>query len=427
MKISFKRFIGNFNTKQRCMKRFSTNIGGLSTDMQISLSMGQNNNKEIFKTNKDLIESLQKKKFITSECIEHIFTKLKREQFSTLEHKNDSDQINGKNEIMLNAEAVNLKKNVDLTSSMMQAIMLSLVEIILKSDNNIKKIHDIGCANGFLTFGILEILNFFDTENSKKIDVFGIDQDDDAINCANILKKKLNFEEKKITFLNRSFEGIDSSKQISSNNQVVLGFGVEKKDILARIQLNPDLNELWILAPIFNNKNEQDLCIICPNDDKITKIFEKIFIDSGIPFDLQKDSLDDEYSIYKIMTCFFSPGVNSRNITQDSETQDVNSGEDINNNYGTTQSTFELQSQKLLELENKIKEIELTVKQKHTEMKKSNKSSIVTNMIENDLEIKQVLKDYNKLKTAQKILLKLMMMNLIEVQPHDEARGPASY
>ena len=68
---------------------------------------------------------------------------------------------------VVTSEPVMLKPGVDLTSSMMQSIILSICEIAIKVEykNNsaMNSIVDVGCANGFLSFGISHILKKLDS------------------------------------------------------------------------------------------------------------------------------------------------------------------------------------------------------------------------------------------------------------------------
>jgi len=76
-------------------------------------------------------------------------------------------------------------------------------------------------------------------------------------------------------------------------------------DLLSKVYLNPELTEVWTLAPVFNDRGEQDLSIVCPT--KFAKGFENLIRESGLPVKLDSYTLDEDHTLYKLMTCYFSP------------------------------------------------------------------------------------------------------------------------
>lgn len=246
--------------------------------MLISLSMGHSQD-QTFKSNTELTTYLKQNNFLASSNIEEIFNKHSRNHFTSLEicetEPTPLDSKNHKsNNFELTSEAVNLKNGVDLTSPMMQGIMLSLAEIIMQSDPKICRIVDIGCANGFLGFGFKEIIDIQDLNLEQKtpIKIIGIDSDEAAIKKAEDLKNL--FGATNIEFVSINFEEFVEQFGVKSHNFFCFGFGVERSDIIARIYLNPSNNYIWTLAPIFNEKLEQDLCLIAPKYDKSGNFFK---------------------------------------------------------------------------------------------------------------------------------------------------------
>jgi SAM-dependent methyltransferase len=278
-----------FSSKSTC---------GVSEDMLLTLSIGHTSNLT-FSHNSDLTAYLKMNNFVGSPHIEQIFSKYERRLFMGLSPADPSTK--------LTPEAFNLKPGVDLTSSMMQSIFLSLSEIVLKTDQGIKNVVDLGCANGFLTFGLSEIVkqNFSAAENYPK--VYGFDSDPDAISSALALKEF--FKDDLVKFMPMKFEEFAASSKIGIKNGHFLcfGFALTRMDLLSKVYVNPELTDVWTLAPIFNDRGEQDLSIVCPTKSDAHLKFEKFIRESGLPVKLESQPLDEDHVVYRLMTCYFSP------------------------------------------------------------------------------------------------------------------------
>lgn len=140
-------------------------------------------------------------------------------------------------------------------------------------------------------------------EQKTPIKIIGIDSDEAAIKKAEDLKNL--FGATNIEFVSINFEEFVEQFGVKSHNFFCFGFGVERSDIIARIYLNPSNNYIWTLAPIFNEKLEQDLCLIAPKYDKsgtannLQKL-EELLKKSKLPLDLSpKIDLDENYCMYK--------------------------------------------------------------------------------------------------------------------------------
>lgn len=198
--------------------------------MLLTLSMGHNSNLK-FKTNKDLVNYLQRNNFLGSNNVQSVFERYPRHKFMSLDENTPPG-------FELTPEPVNLKPGVDLSSSMMQSIILSICEIVFmvedKSKTSINAIVDVGCANGFLSFGVSDILNNYNFE--KRPSIVGIDLDEDAIKNAIYLQSEV-YAEKSIKFIPLSFEDLNNSSRlgIKNNDFIIFGFALEKSDLIAKL------------------------------------------------------------------------------------------------------------------------------------------------------------------------------------------------
>lgn len=224
-------------------------IGGVSNEMLISLSLSHLEDKE-FDSNREMTNYLRNQNLISDSKVAEFFEEYDRKIFTakTADYSLSPFKIG--------------PKGVEITNPMMQAVMLDIAASCFRAEAVSKrKVLDIGCCNGFLSFGMVHLLSGSRPDDSFKVQ--GVDVDEASISEAYRIKAEHfggsgNPEFGHLDFL----EMLEVEKDFTT---LVFGVGVTKSDIMSCLLLN-GANPASIIAPIFQSNTQQMLTVLCLKD-----------------------------------------------------------------------------------------------------------------------------------------------------------------
>lgn len=230
----------------------------ISTDMLISLSLSHQEGS--LSSASALVPHLQSLSVLSSPEIISFFHSHPRSLFM--------EESKALSLCAVRMEGLGEEVGVEITNPAMQAVMLEIGGRAIRHIQGSKQLSilDVGCANGFLTFGLASLAQALcpDTPSS----VTGIDI------CPEIIEDALRI---KTTLLEKQVIKSESSSKIhfgtssfnpfletSRNHDLILfGIGVSRAEIINTLWANQK-DDCIIIAPIFESQTQQGLYVVGP-------------------------------------------------------------------------------------------------------------------------------------------------------------------
>lgn len=387
IKIACRSFNRSLKLKGHTHRLYRTFIAPVSDSMLVTLSLNDPSKK--FGSNEALVSYLESVNLVTNKEVKDYLRLHDRRLFVSSPDYSLTPSP--------------LRDGVSVSSIMMQAAILDTVTAVLRSmpQNKKLKILDVGCANGFLTFGSMYLCNQIIPVNyddqSCNTEVVGIDIDEQSIQQANDLKNKLGIT--KANFgVSEFFSFIESQKDLSL---IIFGVGIQYSELLTTFAHSLSEN-LIIIAPVFETENQQSLMVVGQKDmiNEMKKHIAEIdLFKSGI----QAVDLNSELIGLKLMPCFFSP-LKTDNLNESSleEISGINLG-----NLGITSEMASLKKAKkfkhmtIEELKSELDKREDQFKSYFTRKRKENVNFSLKDIIEK--EILDLLNSIGEIKRIMKI------------------------
>ena len=215
--------------------------------------------------------------------------------------------VPGLDKYSLASSVVSKPTKYEVSSPMMQGIVLETVELCLKSgllDRQQLKVLDVGCSTGVLTFGTHHLVENMVGCKVVGHKVVGLDVDAACIGDALKAQVELGVDSNKVSFGEGNvFQLLETQKDF---DLIVYGVGVTRGDVLTTLMhsSNPDL---FVIAPISESPTQQSLSIVCA-DQYLDRLLACIKASSAIFASTVKHSeFTSGYSQVHLFPAFFSP------------------------------------------------------------------------------------------------------------------------
>jgi len=199
-----------------------------------------------------------------------------------------------------------LKEGGEVTNILMQGILLDVFTSCVLGGKGrwegMVKVVDVGCGTGAITLGMGYVLERV-LDKGKEFKVIGVDMDKKAIELAMQTQKRLKYDANKINFGVADFFTLLNTER--NFDIILMGIGVTHTDVLTILMLNGGESTI-LIAPVFETSTQQALSIYCPTSH-LSSLTSAL---SVLPlFTLSTRAINDDYSVVRVMSCFFSPMV----------------------------------------------------------------------------------------------------------------------